>query len=69
MVKEIAQHVLDLAKKSGMDLKTYKIACKHLDDVENHVGSDGDISGIYGAIREENGLGFRIWSCDVDLGM
>lgn len=59
MVKEITEHVLDLAKESGMELKAYEIGCKHLDDVEKYIGSNGDISGIYGALRMENRLKFE----------
>jgi hypothetical protein len=59
MVKEITDHVLDLAKESGVELNVYKIGCKHLEEVEKYVGSNGDISGIYGALRMENGLTFE----------
>lgn len=59
MVKEITDHVLELAKESGMQLQVYEIGCKHLEDVQKHVGANGDISAIYGALRVENGLNFR----------
>ncbi|KAF2234654.1 NAD(P)-binding protein [Viridothelium virens] len=59
MARDVASHVLALAEHSGTELKAYKISAHHLDDVQKQAGKDGDISGIYGAVRQESGLPFE----------
>ena len=59
MARGVASHVLDLAEKSGTELAAYKVGSKHLEAVERCVGENGDISGIYGAVRMESGLKFE----------
>ena len=44
-------HALDLAKASGTKLKNLEGIDAHLIDVQQHMGSKGDIAGIYGAVR------------------
>ena len=58
MAKNVASHVLALAQGSESELKAYKTAVHHLDDVEKHTGKNGDISAIYGIIRKESRLPF-----------
>jgi len=59
MAKGVADHVLGLAEQSGTELAAYKVGKKHLDIVDDHTGSTGDIAGIYGAVRLESGLEFK----------
>lgn len=59
MAKDVASHVLAIAQESGTELTGYKVGTKHLDDVEAHAGRTGDIAGIYGAVRQENGLKYE----------
>ena len=59
MARGVASHVLDLAEKSGTELAAYKVGSKHLEAVETCVGENGDISGIYGAVRMESELKFE----------
>lgn len=51
--------VLALAKASNVSLKSYEVAVEHLAVAEAHAGREGDITGIYGAIRVESGLPFE----------
>ena len=37
-------------------MKDVEVADAHLAVVQKHMGSRGDITGIYGAVREESGL-------------
>ncbi|KAF4625075.1 hypothetical protein G7Y89_g13096 [Cudoniella acicularis] len=59
MIKEVADHVNNLAKQSGTELGAYKIACRHVDMAKKHAGVAGDVAGIYGAVRVESGLSFE----------
>ncbi|MCJ1397907.1 2' O-ribose methyltransferase [Xylographa trunciseda] len=59
MAKNVASHVMDLARASGTNLPAYEAACKHMDAVQCHIGKAGDISGIYGALRMESGLAYE----------
>ena len=60
MAQNLAAEVLDLAGKSNTTLKSYEVAIDHLHQAGSHAGLDSDITGIYGAVRMENGLPFRI---------
>lgn len=40
-------------------MKNVKVADDHLADIQKHMGSKGDIAGIYGAVRQEAGLPFE----------
>jgi len=59
MAKNVASHVMNLAKASGSHLPAYEAGCKHMDAVQCHMGEAGDISGIYGALRMESGLTYE----------
>lgn len=59
MAKDVAGHILDIAKASGTQLPAYEVARKHMDVVEEQTGKAGDIDGIYGAIRLASGLKYE----------
>ena len=50
---------MNLAQASGTRLRDLEIADAHLADVQQHMGSKGDVAGIYGAVRQEAGLKFE----------
>ena len=52
-------HALDLAKSSGARLRSIEVVDSHLADIQKHMGSKGDIAGLYGAVRLESGLKFE----------
>ena len=43
-------------------MKDVEVADSHLAAVQKHMGSKGDIAGIYGAVRQEAGLKFENWA-------
>ncbi|KAK9386983.1 NAD binding domain of 6-phosphogluconate dehydrogenase-domain-containing protein [Lipomyces mesembrius] len=53
-----ARHALSLAKSSGTTLPVTEIAAKHLASVKEEMGVSGDITSIYGILREAAGLPF-----------
>lgn len=59
LARKDAKHALDLAEASGTKLKDLEVADSHLAAVQKHMGSRGDIAGIYGAVRQEAGLNFE----------
>lgn len=50
---------MNLAETSGARMKAVEVADAHLESVQKHSGSKGDIAGIYGAVRQEAGLSFE----------
>ena len=50
---------MDVAKSVGAKIKDVEVADAHLANLQKHVGSKGDIAGIYGAVRMEAGLPFE----------
>lgn len=52
-------HAKSLADASGVQLKGLDVAGRHLQDVVDHAGDQGDIAGVYGAVRKEAGLDFE----------
>ncbi|KAK9488639.1 NAD binding domain of 6-phosphogluconate dehydrogenase-domain-containing protein [Lipomyces starkeyi] len=52
------RHALSLAKSSGTTLPVTEIAAKHLASVKEEMGVNGDITSIYGVLREAAGLPF-----------
>jgi hypothetical protein len=42
-----------------VELGAFKVAKKHMETVEKHAGAQGDVAGIYGAVRVESGLNFE----------
>ncbi|KAM0801722.1 NAD binding domain of 6-phosphogluconate dehydrogenase-domain-containing protein [Usnea florida] len=59
LARKDAKHALKLAEASGTRLKDVEVADGHLADIQKHMGSKGDIAGIYGAVRQEAGLKFE----------
>lgn len=59
LARKDAGHALALAKTHGVSLKGAQVADQHLAGVQKHMGSKGDISGIYGAVRQESDLKFE----------
>lgn len=60
LARKDARHALDLAKLSGTRMRVLEVADGHLADVQEHMGSKGDVAGMYGAVRQESGLKFEI---------
>jgi hypothetical protein len=40
-------------------MKAVQVADGHLEMIQKHMGSKGDIAGIYGSVRQEAGLPFE----------
>ena len=59
LARKDAKHALDLAQAAGTKMKDVEVADQHLAEVRKHMGSKGDIAGIYGAVRQEAGLKFE----------
>jgi len=59
LARKDAKHALDLAAAAGTTMKDVEVADAHLESVQKHMGSKGDIAGIYGAVRQEAGLRFE----------
>lgn len=59
LARKDAGHALALAKTHGVRMKDVEVADQHLAAVQKHMGSKGDIAGIYGAVRQESGLEFE----------
>lgn len=59
LARKDARHALSLAESSGAKMKAVEVADGHLEMVQKHMGSKGDIAGIYGAVRQEGGLKFE----------
>ncbi|KAI9824080.1 MAG: hypothetical protein M1832_002148 [Thelocarpon impressellum] len=59
LARKDAKHALDIAKAAGARMKGVEVADGHLADAQKHVGSKGDIAGIYGAVRLESGLPYE----------
>lgn len=59
LARKDAGHALALAASAGAKLKDVEVADAHLAAVQKRMGSRGDITGIYGAVREESGLKFE----------
>ncbi|KAL8731398.1 MAG: hypothetical protein Q9181_004326 [Wetmoreana brouardii] len=59
MARHLASEVLALAEASGTQLNAYEAGYKHMEMVRSYAGTKGDISGIYGAVRQESGLAYE----------
>jgi 3-hydroxyisobutyrate dehydrogenase-like beta-hydroxyacid dehydrogenase len=59
LARKDARHALALAKDSGIRLKALEVAEAHLGEVKEHMGTRGDSTSIYGAVRKESGLKFE----------
>ncbi|QIX00970.1 hypothetical protein AMS68_006487 [Peltaster fructicola] len=59
LARKDARHAMNLAKAHGVRMKDVEVADAHLAMVKEHAGATGDIAGIYGAVRKENGLPYE----------
>lgn len=59
LARKDARHATDLAASVGARMRAVEVADSHLAAVKEHMGARGDISGIYGAVRQECGLKFE----------
>lgn len=59
LVKKDTSHVIALAKFTGTKLKAVELVDAHLTVVKDHMGTRGDLTSIYGAVRKEAGLTFE----------
>lgn len=59
LARKDARHAQALAEKAGTSFENVKVADRYLKGVQDHMGSRGDIAGIYGAKRVEAGLKFE----------
>ena len=59
LARKDARHAMNLAEASGTRMKDVEVVDSHLAAVQKHMGSRGDIAGIYGAVRQEAGLKFE----------
>ena len=64
--RHLTSQVLELAKASNVSLKSYEVAVEHLETVERNAGSNGDITGIYGAVRVESQMPYELDHQDLD---
>ena len=56
---QLTSHVRQLGLQTGTSLKAYQVALDHLAVAERKAGAQGDIAGIYGAVRLESGLDYE----------
>lgn len=59
LARKDAKHAMNLAQAAGVKMRGVELADGYLGDVKKHMGSRGDLAGIYGAVRQENGLKFE----------
>jgi 3-hydroxyisobutyrate dehydrogenase-like beta-hydroxyacid dehydrogenase len=59
LARKDARHAKDLAESVGAKMPMIDVADKHLQQVIEHMGDRGDISSIYGAVRQESGMKFE----------
>ena len=59
LARKDAKHALSIAEASGARMRGVEVADAHLADVQKHMGSSGDLAGIYGAVRKESGLDYE----------
>lgn len=59
LARKDLRHVRSLGKTYGVPIRAVEVADGHLAMVQEHMGSRGDLSGIYGAVRQESGLKFE----------
>ena len=59
LARKDARHAQSIANVAGVHMKNVELADGYLKGVQEHMGSKGDIAGIYGAKRVEAGLKFE----------
>ena len=64
MALHLARDVLKMAKDSGTEIKGYEAGVEHMRAAKNYYEAggrtgEGEISGIYGAVRAASGMAFE----------
>ncbi|CAI7672864.1 unnamed protein product [Penicillium crustosum] len=59
LARKDARHVLDIAQRVGVSMKSVELAEHYLKEVEEYTLGEGDITAMYGAIRREAGLPYE----------
>ncbi|KAJ5725514.1 uncharacterized protein N7483_006871 [Penicillium malachiteum] len=59
LVRKDARHAMDMAASVGATMRGVQSADAYLADVKAEMGVRGDITGIYGAVRQNSGLPFK----------
>lgn len=59
LARKDLRHVTNVAKQSGMQMKSLEVVDEYLRGVKEHSGEKGDIAGMYGAIRKASGLKYE----------
>lgn len=59
LARKDLRHVTDVAKQSGMRMRSLEVVDEYLKQVKEHSGEKGDLAGLYGAVRKESGLKFE----------
>ena len=59
LARKDSGHMLSMAKNHGVKMANVEVIDKHFAQVQKHMGSRGDITGCYGAVRMEAGLPFE----------
>jgi len=59
LARKDARHAQKIANDAGVTMKNVQIADGLLQGVKEHMGTKGDIAGMYGAKRKESGLPFE----------
>ncbi|KAJ5614083.1 hypothetical protein N7528_007737 [Penicillium herquei] len=59
LVRKDARHAMDMAASVGATMRGVQSADAYLADVKAEMGARGDITGIYGAVRQSAGLPFK----------
>ncbi|TVY44621.1 putative oxidoreductase [Lachnellula subtilissima] len=56
----LSAHISSNAERLGVSLKAYDVTREHLRKAKKYAGGNGDILGIYGAVRLESGLPYEL---------
>lgn len=59
LARKDATHARSMARSAGTELMALEIADTHFAKVKEHCGKSGDMTGVYGAVRDEAGLKFE----------
>lgn len=59
LARKDAGHAKKIAESAGMRMRNVELADEYLATVKEHMGTKGDIAGIYGAKRMESGLKYE----------
>lgn len=59
LARKDARHAQAIANEAGVTMKNVQLSDALLADVKEHMGTRGDIAGMYGAKRKQSGLAFE----------